>query len=122
MTDRRTDRSHTNSWCSKSVQSFDGTESSYSSSASSPSVDSPSNSQQYSSLFPLQGRRRISHKSSSSNSTNFSSKFSGMNLGDVMRVTVMEEMSKLNMTQNKPMDLSDKPKDFSSTYCCDTWK
>ena len=37
-----------------------------------------------------------------------------MNLGDVMKVTVMEEMTKLNMTQNKPVDLSDKPKDFSN--------
>ena len=36
-----------------------------------------------------------------------------MNLNDVMKVTVMEEMSKLNMTSNTPMDLSDKPKDFS---------
>ena len=41
------------------------------------------------------------------------SRFSGMTLGEVMRVTVMEEMTKLNMTKDKPMDLSDKPMDFS---------
>ena len=35
--------------------------------------------------------------------------FSGMSLGDVMRVTVLQEMDKLNMNNSKPMDLSCKP-------------
>ena len=35
--------------------------------------------------------------------------FSGMSLGDVMRVTVLQEMDKLNMNKSKPMDLSCKP-------------
>ena len=33
-------------------------------------------------------------------------KFSGMNLGDVMKVTVMEEMTILKMTKDQPLDLS----------------
>ena len=33
-------------------------------------------------------------------------KFSGMNLGDVMKVTVMEEMKILKMTKDTPLDLS----------------
>lgn len=37
-------------------------------------------------------------------------KFSGMNLGDVMKVTVMEEMTFLKMIKDKPLDLSDKSK------------
>ena len=37
-------------------------------------------------------------------------KFSGMNLGDVMKVTVMEEMTTLKMTKDKPLDLSAKSK------------
>eukprot|EP00091_Calanus_sinicus_P003243 TRINITY_DN13403_c0_g1_i2.p1 TRINITY_DN13403_c0_g1~~TRINITY_DN13403_c0_g1_i2.p1 ORF type:complete len:147 (-),score=6.55 TRINITY_DN13403_c0_g1_i2:87-527(-) len=36
-------------------------------------------------------------------------RFSGMSLGDVMRVTVLKEMDKLNMNKSKPMDLSCKP-------------
>ena len=36
-------------------------------------------------------------------------RFSGMNLGDVMKVTVMEEMDHLKMYRNEPMDLSNKP-------------
>ena len=43
--------------------------------------------------------------------------FSGMNLGDVMRVTVMQEMDHLKMNRNKPLDLSCKPADFS----CSPW-
>ena len=37
-------------------------------------------------------------------------KFSGMNLGDVMKVTVMEEMKILKMTKDTPLDLSVKNK------------
>ena len=37
-------------------------------------------------------------------------KFSGMNLGDVMKVTVMEEMNILKMTKDTPLDLSVKNK------------
>ena len=43
--------------------------------------------------------------------------FSGMNLGDVMRVTVMQEMDHLKMNRNKPLDLSCKPADLS----CSPW-
>ena len=37
-----------------------------------------------------------------------------MNLGDVMKVTVMEEMSKLKMSKEKPLDLSIKPLNFAN--------
>ena len=37
-------------------------------------------------------------------------KFSGMTLGDVMKVTVMEEMKILEMTKDVPLDLSVKNK------------
>ena len=40
---------------------------------------------------------------------NTAAKFSGMNLGDIMRVTVMEEMNHLKMFTEKPLDLSVKP-------------
>ena len=33
-------------------------------------------------------------------------RFSGMSLGDVMRVTVMQEMARLNMNRQEPVDLS----------------
>merc|ERR1712079_406687 len=33
-------------------------------------------------------------------------RFSGMSLGDVMKVTVMQEMEQLNMERSKPLDLS----------------
>ena len=33
-------------------------------------------------------------------------KFSGMNLGDVMKMTVNEEMRNLKMTKDAPLDLS----------------
>ena len=46
-------------------------------------------------------------------STDISPQFSGMNLGDVMKVTVMQEMEKLNMIRNKPLDLSHRPMDLS---------
>ena len=36
-----------------------------------------------------------------------------MNLGDVMKVTVMEEMEKLKMSKEKPLDLTVKPLNFS---------
>ena len=36
-----------------------------------------------------------------------------MNLGDVMKVTVMEEMDHLKMYRNEPMDLSNKPWNLS---------
>ena len=39
----------------------------------------------------------------------YGAKFSGMNLGDVMKVVVMEEMSKLKMSKEKPLDLTLKP-------------
>ena len=35
-------------------------------------------------------------------------RFSGMSLGDVMRITVMKEMDKLNMNKSKAMDLTRK--------------
>ena len=35
-------------------------------------------------------------------------RFSGMTMGDIMRVTVMKEMEKLNMTRHRPLDLSEK--------------
>ena len=40
-------------------------------------------------------------------------RFSGMNLGDVMKVTVMEEMKNLKMNRNEPLDLSNKPWNLS---------
>ena len=40
-------------------------------------------------------------------------KFSGMSLGDIMRVTVMEEMNHLNMSTDKPLDLSVKPRSLA---------
>ena len=43
-------------------------------------------------------------------------RFSGMNLGDVMKVTVMKEMSALKMSNNKPLDLSDKPLNMSKKF------
>ena len=36
-------------------------------------------------------------------------KFSGMNPGDIVRVTVMEEMNHLNISRDKPLDLIAKP-------------
>ena len=39
-----------------------------------------------------------------------------MNLGDVMKVTVMKEMSALKMSNNKPLDLSDKPLNMSKKF------
>ena len=36
-----------------------------------------------------------------------------MSLGDIMRVTVMEEMGKLNMSNQEPLDLSNKPWNLS---------
>ena len=41
-------------------------------------------------------------------------KFSGMNFGDLMKVTVMEEMENLKMYRNEPMDLSNKPWNLSN--------
>jgi len=35
-------------------------------------------------------------------------RFSGMSLGDLMKVTVMKEMTRLNMSNNKALDLSKK--------------
>ena len=35
-------------------------------------------------------------------------RFSGMNFGDVMRITVMKEMDQLNMSKEQPLDLSKK--------------
>eukprot|EP00090_Calanus_glacialis_P011978 TRINITY_DN20418_c0_g1_i1.p1 TRINITY_DN20418_c0_g1~~TRINITY_DN20418_c0_g1_i1.p1 ORF type:complete len:129 (-),score=28.29 TRINITY_DN20418_c0_g1_i1:72-458(-) len=35
-------------------------------------------------------------------------RFSGMNFGDVMRITVMKEMDQLKMTKDQPLDLSNK--------------
>ena len=46
-------------------------------------------------------RSQVAHTNQAS-----SLKFSGMNLGDVMKVTVMEEMSILKMTKDQPLDLS----------------
>ena len=106
-----------NTWCSMSSSSYKGSESSASSSSSFSSVDSLPNSKEFPSLLLTQRKPSNSHHQGNNN-TIFSSKFSGMNLGDVMKVTVMEEMTKLNMTQNKPMDLSDKPKDFSKNNFC----
>ena len=40
-------------------------------------------------------------------------RFSGMNLGDIMRVTVMQEMETLKMNKSKPLDLSCKPLNLS---------
>ena len=40
-------------------------------------------------------------------------RFSGMSLGDVMKVTVMQEMEQLNMERSKPLDLSCKAISFS---------
>ena len=39
-----------------------------------------------------------------------------MNFGDVMKVTVMKEMSALKMSNNKPLDLSDKPLNMSKKF------
>ena len=44
----------------------------------------------------------------SSSEADFTPRFSGMTMGDVMRVTVMKEMEKLNMTRHRPLDLSRK--------------
>ena len=50
------------------------------------------------------GRPRTNHCEGDS-----TPRFSGMSYGDVMRITVMKEMDKLNMNYNKAMDLSCKP-------------
>eukprot|EP00092_Neocalanus_flemingeri_P047881 GFUD01054408.1.p1 GENE.GFUD01054408.1~~GFUD01054408.1.p1 ORF type:complete len:128 (-),score=23.38 GFUD01054408.1:2-385(-) len=42
-------------------------------------------------------------------------RFSGMNLGDVMRITVMKEMDKLKMSNDKPLDLSSKVSDLKKS-------
>ena len=42
-------------------------------------------------------------------------RFSGMNLGDVMRITVMKEMDQLKMSNDKPLDLSFKPWDLKKS-------
>ena len=44
--------------------------------------------------------------SSSSLDQDMGPRFSGMNLGDVMRITVLKEMDKLKMNDTKPLDLS----------------
>ena len=36
----------------------------------------------------------------------YGAKFYGMNLGDIMKITVREEMSKLKMSKEKPLDLT----------------
>ena len=43
------------------------------------------------------------------NNQSFGPKFSGMNLGDIMKITVLEEMENLKMFRDKPLDLSVKP-------------
>ena len=49
------------------------------------------------------GKRNEAHSNQNQAS---SLKFSGMNLGDVMKVTVMEEMKNLKMSKDVPLDLS----------------
>ena len=44
----------------------------------------------------------------SSSEADLTPRFSGMTMGDIMRVTVMKEMEKLNMTRHRPLDLSEK--------------
>lgn len=44
--------------------------------------------------------------SSSSTPASLTPRFSGMSLGDVTKVTVMQEMDKLKMTNDKALDLS----------------
>ena len=51
------------------------------------------------------------HKSLSSSSPldqDLAPRFSGMNFGDVMKITVMKEMETLKMTSENPLDLSKK--------------
>ena len=53
----------------------------------------------------LQGRSFWSGQRSRSE-VDVTPRFSGMSLGDVMRVTVMQEMDRLNMNRQGPVDLS----------------
>ena len=45
--------------------------------------------------------------------TNFYPKFSGLGMGDITKVTVLEEMTTLKMALSEPIDLSDKPLNFA---------
>ena len=45
--------------------------------------------------------------------SNFYPKFSGMGMGDIMKVTVLEEMKILKMAHSEPLDLSDKPINYA---------
>ena len=53
--------------------------------------------------YDKSGKRQEAHSNQNQAS---SLKFSGMNLGDVMKVTVMEEMKNLKMSKDVPLDLS----------------
>ena len=43
-----------------------------------------------------------------------------MNLGDIMKVIVMEEMSKLKMSKEEPLDLTFKPINLKAYSCNDS--
>ena len=83
-------------------------DSSFSSSAENKSSSSSRSTwSQFQSQNPNSGKCPVAH----SNQRQASSlKFSGMNLGDVTKVTVMEEMKILEMTKDVPLDLSVKNK------------
>ena len=90
--------------------------SSWTSSSSSARSFKPQNDQRFGLILRLDpsenidswGRPRINHRTHFSESDS-TPRFSGMSLGDVMRITVMKEMDKLNMNKSKAMDLSCKP-------------
>merc|ERR1712061_107028 len=99
-------RQSSNSWSTSSSSS--GT-----SHSSNRSSDTGNNS---SPLLPSAGACRCFvpfKKSVKDNIDRVTPRFSGMSLGDVMKVTVMQEMEQLNMERSKPLDLSCKAISFS---------
>ena len=85
--------------------------SSLSSSSSSGRSSEPQHDQRFVPVFhntDSRARTRNNHWTNFSESDS-TPRFSGMSLGDVMRITVMKEMDKLNMNKSKAMDLSCKP-------------
>eukprot|EP00092_Neocalanus_flemingeri_P009508 GFUD01010236.1.p1 GENE.GFUD01010236.1~~GFUD01010236.1.p1 ORF type:complete len:153 (-),score=23.13 GFUD01010236.1:14-472(-) len=61
---------------------------------------------------PWRQRTCNTNNTNSSSDRDMVPRFSGMNLGDVMRITVLQEMDKLNMNKSKPLDLSCKAWDL----------
>ena len=76
-----------------------------------PSSPGSTSSRSFTSWNASRPKSYIMHKSFSSRSPldqDLAPRFSGMNFGDVMKITVMKEMETLKMTSQNPLDLSKK--------------